>query len=135
KYEGKLGVIASEEEDHPVLVEEAFNSKFVAVFDPLDGSSNIDAAISTGTIFGIFEETEECIVDDEIDMDEAAQVCLLNTLQPGGSLVAAGYCMYSSSTILVFTMGDGVNGFTLDPQIGEFVMTHPNIQVPKRGKV
>ena len=55
---GKLGVIASEEEDHPVLVEEAFNSKFVAVFDPLDGSSNIDAAISTGTIFGIFEETE-----------------------------------------------------------------------------
>lgn len=132
---GKLGVIASEEEDHPVLVEEAFNSKFVAVFDPLDGSSNIDAAISTGTIFGIFEETEECIVDDEIDMDEAAQVCLLNTLQPGGSLVAAGYCMYSSSTILVFTMGNGVNGFTLDPQIGEFVMTHPNIQVPKRGKI
>ncbi|CAN0398985.1 unnamed protein product [Ectocarpus sp. 12 AP-2014] len=68
-------------------------------------------------------------------MDEASQVCLLNTLQPGGSLVAAGYCMYSSSTILVFTMGDGVNGFTLDPQIGEFVMTHPNIQVPKRGKI
>lgn len=58
KQTGKLGVIASEEEDHPVLVEEAFNSKFVAVFDPLDGSSNIDAAISTGTIFGIFEETE-----------------------------------------------------------------------------
>lgn len=57
---GKLGVIASEEEDHPVLVEEAYNSKFVAVFDPLDGSSNIDAAISTGTIFGIFEETEVC---------------------------------------------------------------------------
>lgn len=55
---GKLGVIASEEEDHPVLVEEAFNSKYVAVFDPLDGSSNIDAAISTGTIFGIFEEAE-----------------------------------------------------------------------------
>ncbi|CAM9754119.1 unnamed protein product [Ectocarpus fasciculatus] len=132
---GKLGVIASEEEDTPVLVEEAFNSKFVAVFDPLDGSSNIDAAISTGTIFGIFEETEECIVDDDADMDEASQVCLLNTLQPGGSLVAAGYCMYSSSTILVFTMGDGVNGFTLDPQIGEFVMTHPNIQVPKRGKI
>lgn len=55
---GKLGVLASEEEDHPVLVEEAYNSKYVAVFDPLDGSSNIDAAISTGTIFGIFEETE-----------------------------------------------------------------------------
>ncbi|CAM9570482.1 unnamed protein product [Choristocarpus tenellus] len=133
---GKLGVIASEEEDHPVLVEEAFNSKYVAVFDPLDGSSNIDAAISTGTIFGIFEENEECIVDDDMDMDEAAQMCLLNTLQPGGSLVAAeGYCMYSSSTILVFTMGNGVNGFTLDPTIGEFVLTHPDIQVPKRGKI
>lgn len=132
---GKLGVIASEEEDHPVLVEEAFNSRYVAVFDPLDGSSNIDAAISTGTIFGIFEETEECIVEDDMDMDEAAQLCLLNTLQPGGSLVAAGYCMYSSSTILVFTMGNGVNGFTLDPQIGEFVMTHPDIQVPTRGKI
>ncbi|CAM9566733.1 unnamed protein product [Discosporangium mesarthrocarpum] len=133
---GKLGVIASEEEDHPVLVEEAFNSKYVAVFDPLDGSSNIDAAISTGTIFGIFEENEECIVDDNMDMDEAAQMCLLNTLQPGGSLIAAaGYCMYSSSTILVFTMGNGVNGFTLDPQIGEFVLTHPNIQVPQRGKI
>lgn len=59
---GKLGVIASEEEDHPVLVEEAFNSRYVAVFDPLDGSSNIDAAISTGTIFGIFEETEVCVL-------------------------------------------------------------------------
>ncbi|CAM9663997.1 unnamed protein product [Ectocarpus sp. 6 AP-2014] len=136
---GKLGVIASEEEDTPVLVEEAFNSKFVAVFDPLDGSSNIDAAISTGTIFGIFEETEECIVDDDADMDEASQVCLEAAWspQPAQDLAAwsPGYCMYSSSTILVFTMGDGVNGFTLDPQIGEFVMTHPNIQVPKRGKI
>ncbi|CAM9239301.1 unnamed protein product, partial [Phaeothamnion confervicola] len=135
RYTGKLGVIASEEEDHPVLVEEAYNSKYVAVFDPLDGSSNIDAAISTGTIFGIFEEKEECLVDDEMDLDSAAEMCLLNTLQPGENLKAAGYCMYSSSTMLVFTMGNGVNGFTLDPQIGEFVLTHPNIQVPKRGKI
>jgi len=135
RYTGKLGVIASEEEDHPVLVEEAFSSKYVAVFDPLDGSSNIDAAISTGTIFGIFEEKEECLVDDDADLAEAQLKCLLNTLQPGDNLVAAGYCMYSSSTILVFTMGNGVNGFTLDPTIGEFVLTHPNIQVPKRGKI
>ncbi|CAM9556396.1 unnamed protein product, partial [Chrysoparadoxa australica] len=136
RYTGKLGVLASEEEDHPVLVEEAYNSKYVAVFDPLDGSSNIDAAISTGTIFGIFEETEECLVDDEIDsIEAAAEKCLLATLQPGESLVAAGYCMYSSSTILVFTMGNGVNGFTLDPTIGEFVLTHKDIQVPSRGKI
>eukprot|EP00611_Tribonema_gayanum_P013198 TRINITY_DN239_c0_g1_i4.p1 TRINITY_DN239_c0_g1~~TRINITY_DN239_c0_g1_i4.p1 ORF type:complete len:421 (-),score=138.59 TRINITY_DN239_c0_g1_i4:179-1381(-) len=135
RYTGKLGVIASEEEDHPVLVEEAFSAKYVAVFDPLDGSSNIDAAISTGTIFGIFEEKEECLVEDDADLDEARLKCLLNTLQPGDNLVAAGYCMYSSSTILVFTMGNGVNGFTLDPTIGEFVLTHPNIQVPKRGKI
>ena len=64
-------------------------------------------------------------------------LCLSSSLppQPGDNLVAAGYCMYSSSTIMVFTMGDGVNGFTLDPTIGEFVLTHENIQVPKRGKV
>mmetsp|Transcript_11646 Transcript_11646/g.16533 ORF Transcript_11646/g.16533 Transcript_11646/m.16533 type:complete len:385 (-) Transcript_11646:50-1204(-) len=135
RYTGKLGVIASEEEDHPILVEEAFSSRYVAVFDPLDGSSNIDAAISTGTIFGIFEEKEECLVDDDATLDEAREKCLINTLQPGSGLVASGYCMYSSSTILVFTMGDGVNGFTLDPTIGEFVLTHPNIKVPKRGKI
>lgn len=135
RYTGKLGVIASEEEDHPVLVEEAFSSKYVAVFDPLDGSSNIDAAISTGTIFGIFEEQEECLIGDDEDISAAQERCLLNTLQSGQNLVASGYCMYSSSTILVFTMGDGVNGFTLDPQIGEFVLTHPNIKVPKRGKI
>jgi fructose-1,6-bisphosphatase I len=137
RYSGKVGVVGSEEEDAPVLIEEAYNGRYVAVFDPLDGSSNIDAAISTGTIFGIFEETgdEECIIDDTEDLDEAQRECLLKTLQPGKQLVASGYCMYSSSTILVLTMGNGVNGFTLDPNIGEFVLTHPNIQIPKRGKI
>lgn len=135
RYSGKLGVIASEEEDHPVLVEENAEAGFIAVFDPLDGSSNIDAAISTGTIFGIFEEKEECLIDESLDMTEQEQICLLNTLQPGDNLVCSGYCMYSSSTILVLTCGDGVNGFTLDPQIGEFILTHPNIQIPKRGKI
>jgi len=133
---GKLGVIASEEEESPVLVEEGLMGKYVAVFDPLDGSSNIDAAISTGTIFGIFEEAGECVIDyDEDNLDEEEMQCLMQTLQPGKSLVAAGYCMYSSSTILVFTMGNGLHGFTLDPQIGEFVLTHPNMRVPKRGKI
>eukprot|EP00968_Pinguiococcus_pyrenoidosus_P012341 scaffold1081_cov219-Pinguiococcus_pyrenoidosus.AAC.1 len=136
RYSGRVGVIGSEEEDAPVLIEEAYNGKYAAVFDPLDGSSNIDAAISTGTIFGIFlEDGEECLVDDIESVDDAELQCLLKTLQPGRGLVAAGYCMYSSSTILVFTMGNGVNGFTLDPTIGEFVLTHPNIQIPERGSI
>lgn len=136
RFTGKLGVIASEEEDHPVLVEEAYNSKYVAVFDPLDGSSNIDAAISTGTIFGIFRENEYCLIDDSTeDITKAQEQCLMQTLQPGDNLVASGYCMYSSSTIMMFTLGDGVHGFTLDPNIGEFVLTHPNVKIPKRGKI
>merc|ERR1740121_914260 len=69
------------------------------------------------------------------DLDEAQRECLMKTLQPGKALAASGYCMYSSSTILVLTLGNGVNGFTLDPNIGEFVLTHPNIQIPKRGKI
>jgi len=136
RFSGKVGVVGSEEEDDPVLVEESYSGKYAAVFDPLDGSSNIDAAISTGTIFGIFdEEGEECIVNGQEDMSEEQVKCLSQTLQPGKKLVAAGYCMYSSSTILVLTLGNGVNGFTLDPNIGEFVLTHPNIQIPKRGKI
>jgi len=137
RYSGKVGVVVSEEEDAPVLIEEAYSGKYVAVFDPLDGSSNIDAAISTGTIFGIFEEgnPNECTIPDSDTLNEEEVKCLVNTLQPGTELVASGYVMYSSSTILVMTMGNGVNGFTLDPAIGEFVLTHPNIEIPKRGKI
>jgi fructose-1,6-bisphosphatase I len=136
RYSGKVGVVGSEEEDDPVLIEEAYSGRYAAVFDPLDGSSNIDAAISTGTIFGIFEESdEECIIDGKENLDAAQLQCLMSTLQPGKRLVASGYCMYSSSTVFVLTLGNGVNGFTLDPTIGEFVLTHPNIQIPKRGKI
>jgi len=137
RYTGKLGVLASEEEDHPVLIEEAYAGKYVACFDPLDGSSNIDCNVATGTIFGVFEQKEECLIDPEENLtaDEAQVRCLLNTLQPGDNLKAAGYCLYSSSTILVFTMGNGVHGFTLDREIGEFVLTHYNMQIPKRGKI
>ncbi|KAJ1454935.1 fructose-1,6-bisphosphatase [Pelagophyceae sp. CCMP2097] len=137
-YTGKLGIVASEEESFPVIVEEAYDSRYVAVFDPLDGSSNIDASIATGTIFGIFEQTEECLVNDVAgggELDAAAQRCLLNTLQPGKSLVAAGYCMYSSSTIMVITVGDGVQGFTLDPRVGDFVLSHPDMRIPNRGSI
>eukprot|EP00747_Dinoflagellata_sp_TGD_P137280 gnl/TRDRNA2_/TRDRNA2_175667_c0_seq2.p1 gnl/TRDRNA2_/TRDRNA2_175667_c0~~gnl/TRDRNA2_/TRDRNA2_175667_c0_seq2.p1 ORF type:complete len:478 (-),score=93.70 gnl/TRDRNA2_/TRDRNA2_175667_c0_seq2:400-1692(-) len=137
KFSGKIGVVGSEEEDEPVLVEESYSGKYVAVFDPLDGSSNIDAAISTGTIFGIFEEGTpgECTIPDENELSADQVKCLVDALQPGTKLVASGYVMYSSSTIMVMTMGNGVNGFTLDPAIGEFVLTHPNIQIPKRGKI
>merc|ERR1719161_2503538 len=137
RFSGKVGVVGSEEEDAPVLIEEAYSGRYVAVFDPLDGSSNIDAAISTGTIFGIFEEGDPsgCTIPEKDTMGDAEVKCLVDTLQPGTKLVASGYVMYSSSTILVMTMGNGVNGFTLDPAIGEFVMTHPNIQIPKRGKI
>ena len=115
-------------------MEEAYGSKYVAVFDPLDGSSNVDAAVATGTIFGIFRQNVDCIVkDDEERLDAEETRCLLNTLQPGRSLVAAGYCMYSSSTVLVFTLGDGVQGFTLDPLSREFVLSHANVTVPPAG--
>jgi fructose-1,6-bisphosphatase I len=137
RFSGKVGVVGSEEEDKPVLIEEAYNGRYAAVFDPLDGSSNVDAAISTGTIFGIFDEedSEECIISDSDNLSESEVQCLTSTLQPGRRLKAAGYCMYSSSTIMVLTLGNGVNGFTLDPTIGEFVLTHPNIKIPNRGNI
>lgn len=138
RFSGKMGVIASEEEDEPVVVDETTSGNYVAVFDPLDGSSNIDAAVATGTIFGIFAEdgNEPCLIsDNEGDLDDQKAICLVQTMQPGKNLVAAGYCMYSSSCMMVITTGKGVNGFTLDPQIGEFVLTHPNMQIPKRGKI
>mmetsp|Transcript_51022 Transcript_51022/g.143619 ORF Transcript_51022/g.143619 Transcript_51022/m.143619 type:complete len:487 (+) Transcript_51022:87-1547(+) len=139
RYSGKVGVVGSEEEEEPVLVEETYNGRYAAVFDPLDGSSNVDAAISTGTIFGVYDEgdSEGCVLseEDQEGMTPDQLQCLTQTLQPGKRLVAAGYCMYSSSTIMVLTLGSGVNGFTLDPNIGEFVLTHPNIKMPKRGKI
>ena len=100
------------------------------MFDPLDGSSNIDAGIPTGTILGIYEHDESCNVEDfrsdEDCTDQEAQ-CLANTLQPGTNLVAAAYCLYSSSTFLVITLGNGVYMFVLDEQIGEFVLSKPNV--------
>eukprot|EP00954_Amorphochlora_amoebiformis_P018182 1324305-Amorphochlora_amoeboformis.AAC.1 len=86
---GKLGVIASEEEDDPVVVDELYSGEYVATFDPLDGSSNIDAAISTGTIFGVFKAPEECLVGDTESLSIREENCLQATLQPGANLVAA----------------------------------------------
>ncbi|KAJ6922468.1 hypothetical protein NC652_016191 [Populus alba x Populus x berolinensis] len=128
-------IIASEEEDVPEAVEEM-------VFDPLDGSSNIDAAVSTGSIFGIYSPNDECLADIgddpaiwQLQLDQSEQRCIVNVCQPGDSLLAAGYCMYSSSVIFVLTIGKGVFAFTLDPMYGDFVLTQENIQIPKAGKI
>ncbi|KAJ1432915.1 fructose-1,6-bisphosphatase class 1/Sedoheputulose-1,7-bisphosphatase [Ochromonadaceae sp. CCMP2298] len=132
RFTGKIGKLAGEQ---PILIEEAWNSKYIAVFDPLDGSSNIDVGIVTGTIFGIFKEDEECLTDfGEEVKDEETMDLLLRNLKPSKNLVAAGYCMYSSATVMMLSIGDGVHGFTLDPTIGEFVLTHLNVKIPPRGR-
>lgn len=148
RFTGRLGVLASEEEDTPVdlmpenvkkteiVIDEG--EKYVAVFDPLDGSSNVDAGIPTGTIIGIYEHDENCEVDENCIGEECSEQeaqCLANTLQPGTNLVAAAYCLYSSSTFLVLTLGNGTYGFTLDENIGEFVLSHPNIKIPETSKI
>jgi len=144
----ETGIEEGPDEHQPgVLITSALDSKYVACFDPLDGSGNADAAICTGTVFGIFETggeeqqngnelTNGDVVDDLSDGRVKSDNLMVNAvLQPGKNLRAAGYCLYSSATILVFTLGDGTHGFTLDPQINEFVLTHPNIMIPKRGNV
>eukprot|EP00980_Cylindrotheca_fusiformis_P027766 scaffold22559_cov111-Cylindrotheca_fusiformis.AAC.5 len=146
RFTGRLGVLASEEEENPVDLlntekEEAIFSetdKYVCVFDPLDGSSNVDAGIPTGTIVGIYEHDETCSIDPDCIGDECSEQeaqCLANTLQAGNNLIAAAYCLYSSSTFLVLTLGNGAYGFTLDENLGEFVLSHPNIKVPETSKI
>ena len=118
--------IASEELDEFVAFNEELcnQSKYVVVMDPLDGSSNIDVNISIGTIFGVYRRKSvkgmPCVLED--------------FLQKGENLVAAGYIIYGSSTMLVYATRRGVNGFTLDPSIGEFTLSHPDIRCPEQGK-
>eukprot|EP01026_Neomeris_dumetosa_P052178 TRINITY_DN4609_c0_g1_i15.p1 TRINITY_DN4609_c0_g1~~TRINITY_DN4609_c0_g1_i15.p1 ORF type:complete len:417 (-),score=51.43 TRINITY_DN4609_c0_g1_i15:466-1716(-) len=134
KCSGRTSVLASEEEEVPVAVEETYSGDYVVVFDPLDGSSNIDAGISVGSIFGIYEAIEECLVDCETP-GEAIQKCITNVQQPGDSLKAAGYCLYSSATVLVLSVGNGVYGFTLDEMSHEFVLSHRDVKIPDVGKI
>jgi len=121
---GQCCGIASEEEDDFVAFNNRKRAKYVVLFDPLDGSSNIDVIAPVGTIFSVFERVsklgELCTVDD--------------FLQKGEKQVAAGYVIYGTSTMLVYTTGDGVNGFTLDPSIGEFCLSHPDIKTPATAK-
>ncbi|MGK3745261.1 MAG: fructose-1,6-bisphosphatase I [Bacillariaceae sp.] len=104
----------------------------------MDGSSNVDAGIPTGTIIGIYDHDENCSMDEDCEGDECAQQelsCLSNTLQAGTNLVAAAYCLYSSSTFFVLTLGAGTYGFTLDENLGEFVLSHPNMKIPESSSI
>ncbi|MDX1444807.1 class 1 fructose-bisphosphatase [Lishizhenia sp.] len=124
---GEVCGIASEENDDFVAFESeaAKNGKYVVLFDPLDGSSNIDVNVSIGTIFSIYRRKSAVgTLATEEDM-----------LQKGTEQVAAGYVIYGSSTMLVYTTGKGVNGFTLDPSIGEFCLSHPDIKAPETGRL
>jgi fructose-1,6-bisphosphatase I len=125
-----VGVLASEENDEPIFLRgKSGNAKYAIVFDPLDGSSNIDVNVSVGTIFSILRRKNpgKAAADehDEVQRD---------VLQPGTEQVAAGYVVYGSSTILVYTTGQGVHGFTLDPSVGAYVLSHENMRIPERGK-
>ncbi len=123
---GEVCLIGSEEHAEAIPIRmENHQGKYIVLFDPLDGSSNVDVQVSIGTIFSIYK------VDDDHD----GAVGLEDALQCGRKQVAAGYVVYGSSTVLVYTTGAGVNGFTLDPSIGEFLLSHPNIRTPEDGKI
>ncbi|MFM1932401.1 MAG: hypothetical protein RL226_1704 [Bacteroidota bacterium] len=127
KNGGEVCGIASEENDTYVAFDKNLcrKGKYVVLFDPLDGSSNIDVNVSIGTIFSIFRRTSS--VGDLANINDF--------LQKGAEQVAAGYVIYGSSTMLVYTTGYGVNGFTLEPSIGEFCLSHPNMRIPEQGKI
>jgi fructose-1,6-bisphosphatase I/sedoheptulose-1,7-bisphosphatase len=121
---GNLAGLASEEMDLPHQIPAQYpRGKYLLVFDPLDGSSNIDVNVSVGSIFSILRAPQE-VVDSGRDVTEA------DFFQPGTQQVAAGYALYGPTTMLVLTVGTGVYGFTLDPNLGEFMLTHSRMQVP-----
>ncbi|KAJ2640966.1 Fructose-1,6-bisphosphatase, partial [Coemansia sp. RSA 1287] len=124
KASGKFSFMVSEEVDDIVVVPEELRGKYCITFDPLDGSSNIDAGVNVGTIFGIWR------------LPSGPRATVEEILVPGSEIIAGGYCMYGSSCNLVLTFGGNrVEGFTLDPAIGEFILTHPDIRIPPRGKI
>ncbi|KAL7572355.1 hypothetical protein ACA910_021567 [Epithemia clementina (nom. ined.)] len=153
KYTGKCEVVAPaktpDDVNHHqpgVLIAKSIDSNYVACLDPLDGSGNADASICTATVFGVFQGKSK---DDSGESDQrSTKSSFMNksqtdrtdelidsVLQPAKNMKAAGYCLYSSATVLVFTLGDTVQGFTLDPQLQDFVLTHRNMTIPSRGNV
>jgi fructose-1,6-bisphosphatase I len=119
-----VAAVASEEDDRPIWLGEG---PYVVVVDPLDGSRNVDASVPTGTIFGIYRRLPET---DYLPTEEKAYA---NVMQRGERLVAAGYALYSSSTLMAISVGSGLHGFSLDYAIGEFVYSHHDIRIPERG--
>ena len=121
------GIASEEEEDFMVInsTDHQHQNKYVVLIDPLDGSSNIDVNVSVGTIFSIYRRVTP--VGSPVNIDDF--------LQKGTEQVAAGYIIYGTSTMLVYTTGDGVNGFTLNPAIGTFYLSHPNITFPEKGTI
>lgn len=125
EHSGHVCVMASEESADPILLPSHYpRGQYALLFDPLDGSSNIDANISIGTIFSVHKK-----------ISTGANGTMDDLLQPGHRQVAAGYVVYGSSTMLVYTTGNGVHGYTLDPSVGEFLLSHENIQMPARGSI
>ncbi len=123
-HTGRLAVMASEEHEDIIEIPEEFSTgRYVLLYDPLDGSSNIDVNVSIGTIFAIYRK-----------VSTAPRGTLEDCLQPGTALVAAGYVIYGASTMMVYSTGHGVHGFTLDPSVGEFILSHENISIPPTPK-
>jgi fructose-1,6-bisphosphatase I len=126
-YRDNIGLLVSEEDEEPRVIQDASAGKYIVLFDPLDGSSNINANVSIGTIFSI--------MDRRLAGRGRGQDVLQSILQPGHTQVAAGYVIYGSSTVLAYTAGDGVHMFTLDPSIGAFVLAQENIRMPEAGHI
>ncbi len=123
---GECCIVVSEENDEPIFIESEVSkdAKYIIAIDPLDGSSNIDVNVSVGTIFSVYRRKS---VNGRATLEDA--------LQKGTEQLAAGYIVYGSSTMLVYTTGNGVNGFTLDPSIGEFCLSHPELKIPSKGTI
>jgi fructose-1,6-bisphosphatase I len=123
-HTGRVAAMASEENENFMPVPDKYpKGKYILLYDPLDGSSNVDYNVPIGTIFGVYKRTSE-----------DGPGTLEDFLQPGRNLVAAGYIAYGSSTMFIYTSGHGVHGFTLDPTVGEFLLSHPNIRMPAKPK-
>lgn len=124
-HTGKLAVMASEENEELIQIPEKYpKGKYILVFDPLDGSSNIDVNVTIGTIFGLYRKISTEGVDGTKE----------DVLQKGYKQIGAGYALYGSSTVFVYTTGNGVNAFTFDPTVGEFILSYEGITIPERGK-
>jgi fructose-1,6-bisphosphatase I/sedoheptulose-1,7-bisphosphatase len=131
EWGGQLAGMVSEEMEQPYQIPDQFpKGKYLLLFDPLDGSSNIDVNVAVGSIFSVLRAPDREPAASDKSGKSGAKVSEQDFLQPGSSQVAAGYAIYGPSTMLVLTVGNGVNGFTLDPQLGEFMLTHPQMQVP-----